>query len=151
MSEHFWKFTIQCPVCKKIVKCADGFETDDWTEVFAFSGRSIKNEIWKDSSKYYKCSNCDSKTEIDELYRLAYISTDSIDDIKKYLFRMIDYVVSRGGIYDHGWDPDILKAIERYSLLYPEDNELEELRRLYFYALHAPFLLPESKRRTRNE
>lgn len=148
MSEHFWTFAIECPICKKRVETADGYETDDWAEVFAFSGRSPKNEWSKDSSKYYKCNNCGSETEVDELYRLAYISTDSIDDIKKYLFRMIYYVVSRGSIYDHGWEPDLLKAIERYSLLYPEDSELVELRRLYFYALHAPFLLPEKYKKS---
>lgn len=147
MSERFWEFTIQCPICKKKVIGADGYETDDWTEVFAFSGHSSKNEQIKAASKYFQCSYCGEKTEIDELYRLAYISTKSINRIKEYLHRMVGYVATRGGIYDHYWDPDIEKAIERYSLLYPEDKELIELRETYFYALHAPYLLPEELRK----
>lgn len=143
MSEHFWEFTIQCPICKKNIKRADGYETDDWIEVFAFSGRSLRNEQFEEESKYFKCSYCGEKTEIDELYRLAYISIKSIEKIKEYLHRMVEYVTARGGLYDHYWDPDIEKAIERYSLLYPEDKELIQLRETYFYALHAPYLLSE--------
>ena len=29
MSDSFWHFKVQCPVCKKVEEMADGFETDD--------------------------------------------------------------------------------------------------------------------------
>ena len=45
MSDSFWHFNAQCPVCKKFEEMADGFETDDWTEVFTFSGCSDKNTL----------------------------------------------------------------------------------------------------------
>ena len=42
----------------------------------------------------------------------------------------------RGGLYDHFWDPDLLRAIERYSSLYPEDLELRNLYKMYLRILY---------------
>ena len=42
MSDPFFKYSIKCPNCGFISYNADGFETDDWVEVFVFSGYSSK-------------------------------------------------------------------------------------------------------------
>ena len=135
MSDSFWHFKVQCPVCKKVEEMADGFETDDWTEVFTFSGCSNKNTL-NGRMPRFKCQSCGTETDIDELYRLAYITTESIDNIKEYLFQAADTAKRRGGLYDHVWNPDLLRAIERYSSLYPEDLELRNLYKMYLRILY---------------
>jgi hypothetical protein len=84
----------------------------------------------------FKCQSCGTETDIDELYRLAYITTESIDNIKEYLFQAADTAKRQGGLYDHFWDPDLLRAIERYSSLYPEDLELRNLYKMYLHILY---------------
>lgn len=133
MSERFFEFTIRCPKCGAITNKADGFETDDWVEVFAFSGYSKRSARCYHE---YSCPYCNESTDIDSLYSGKFITPKSIDDVKKYLAEMLPYVYEHKGIYDHGWDPDVETAVQRYALLYPEDKELQSLKKLYFYAYH---------------
>jgi len=139
MSESFFHFKIRCPKCGYVNSSADGFETDDWVEVFVFSGYSDKS--YKLFYEDYKCPKCNEKFDRDMLYLQKYIETDEIERIKSYLSRMLEYVIERKGIYDHGWDPDVERAVVRYSYLYPQDMELANLRKLYSYAYHNPKML----------
>lgn len=139
MSDHFFKYSVKCPNCGFISHSADGFETDDWTEVFVFSGYSLK------SAEYgyhgYTCSNCHKTVDIDYLFTNKLVFPESIDSVKAYLFRMLPYVLRHKGIYDHGWDPDVETAVRRYAALFPEDRELKHLERLYYYAFNNPRML----------
>lgn len=139
MSEHNWEFTIECPFCGSIEQNADEFETDDWCEVFAFSGSSPKSH--KNAFQPYipdwTCRKCNRSVPIDALYRSAKIKTDSIEGIKKYLWGVLDPVIHGKYICDRG-DPDLEVAIHRYSLLYPHDSELQQLKRIYTYAVNNP-------------
>ena len=134
-----WHFQSRCPKCGYVNSSADGFETDDWVEVFVFSGYSDKS--YKLFYEDYKCPKCNEKFDRDMLYLQKYIETDEIERIKSYLSRMLEYVIERKGIYDHGWDPDVERAVVRYSYLYPQDMELANLRKLYSYAYHNPKML----------
>lgn len=139
MSNSFFKFSIKCPKCGFISHNADGFETDDWVEVFVFSGYSPQ------SAKYnyhgHICTNCQETLDIDSLFANRLIFPESIDNIKSYLFRMLPYVLDHKGIYDHGWDPDIETAVRRYASLFPNDLELSNLKHLYHLAFHNPRML----------
>jgi hypothetical protein len=84
------------------------------------------------------CEKCKRLTQRDELYRQVKIKTDSIESIKRYLWGMLDEVIENEGIYDHGWDPDLEIAIYRYSLLYPNDSELRQLKQIYTDAINNP-------------
>ena len=115
MSDSFFKFTVRCPKCGAIHAQADGFETDDWFEVFVFSGYSRK------SAKYgydpnYICPSCSEKTDIDFLYRGHFIEPESIEEIIEYLEMQIPTVVKDGGLYDHGWDPDFVFFIRKIRI-----------------------------------
>ena len=137
MSDSFFKFTVRCPKCGAIHAQADGFETDDWFEVFVFSGYSRK------SAKYgydpnYICPSCSEKTYIDFLYRGHFIEPESIEEIIEYLEMQIPTVVKDGGLYDHGWDPDFDVVLSRYCLLYPKNPDLARLKDLYYKAIHYP-------------
>lgn len=140
MSEHNWKFTIECPYCASMEQYADEFETDDWFEVFAFSGSSPKSHrnSYQPYNPNWTCRKCNRSIQIDELYRNAKIKTDSIDEIKKYLWKVLYTVITDKGICDHGWEPDLEVAVSRYSLLYPNDSELKQLKQIYAYAVNDP-------------
>lgn len=112
MSDSFFHFSVQCPKCNYVSNEADGFETDDWTEVFVSSGYSIKSAK-PNMYHEYICPNCKEITDIDKLYSEKCITVESIDSIKSYLIRMLEYVLEKEGIYDHGWDPDIETAVRR--------------------------------------
>lgn len=139
MSDSFFNYSIKCPDCGFVSHGADGFETDDWVEVFVFSGYSPKSA----GHNYHghTCANCHKTFDIDFLFANKLIFPESIDDIKSYLFRMLPYVLERKGIYDHGWDPDIETAIRRYASLFPDDIELSKLKYLYSLAFYNPWML----------
>ena len=136
MSERFFEYSMKCPNCGFISHSADGFETDDWVEVFVFSGYSPKSA----GNNYhgYTCPNCQKALDIDSLFLKKLVFPESIDQVKSYLFRMLPYVLERKGIYDHGWDPDVETAVQRYAALFPEDQELYRLNQLYYLAYHNP-------------
>lgn len=136
MSDSFFEFTLTCPHCGDVRRCADGFETDDWTEVFVFSGYSRTSA--KGAFREYTCPACGKETARDSLYAGKYIKPNDLERVKAYFDRMLEYVMERGGIYDHGWDPDIETAIRRYASLDPQDGQLQLLRKLYYYAYHDP-------------
>ncbi len=135
MSERFFQMTIACPHCNHKSTVADGYETDDWVEVFVFSGYTEKSANYNYSPDY-TCPSCSSKLNRDSLFTNKLISVESIDKVKAYLSRMLDYVIERGGIYDHGWKPDLDAVLSRYSSLYPEDRELLKLKDDYCAALY---------------
>lgn len=137
MSHRFFEFTIKCPKCGHIHLNADGFETDDWVEVFVFSGLSEKNAR-NNYKPYYKCPSCCEKTDIDSLYSGHFIKTECVDKVVNYLENQLPMVVELGRIYDHGWEPDLDMVLHRYSCLYPTDQRLEKLKKLYYYAVHDP-------------
>lgn len=137
MSDRFFNFTIRCPKCGAIHAMADGYETDDWFELFVFSGYSRKSAKFHYDPNY-TCSSCSEKTDIDSLYREHLIEPDSIEDIIKYLEKQIPSVVKYGGLYDHGWDPDLDIVLYRYCLLYPANQTLARLKDLYYKAVHHP-------------
>ena len=134
MSEQFFEFSICCPKCGAVTQMADGFETDDWVEVFVFSGYSQYSAKYSYSPETI-CPTCGAKNNTDSLYRDGRIKVD-ICRIKKYLSRMLDYVIKHGGIGDHGWSPDLDAVLYRYSLLYPDDAELAQLKSEYYLAIH---------------
>lgn len=136
MSDSFFEFTLTCPHCGDVGRRADGYETDDWTEVFVFSGYSPRSA--KGVYREYTCPACGREAERDALYAGGFIRPDDIDRIKAYFDRMLEYVMERKGIYDHGWDPDIETALRRYASLYPRDAQLQQLRKLYYFAYHDP-------------
>lgn len=135
MSDSFFEFALTCPHCGDVRRQADGFETDDWTEVFVFSGYSPKSAR---GYREYTCPACGRETARDTLYAGKYIQPDDIGRVKAYFDRMLEYVLEHKGIYDHGWDPDIETAIRRYASLCPRDEQLQQLHRLYHFALNAP-------------
>lgn len=139
MSSSFFEFSVKCPKCGFISNKSDGFETDDWVEVFVFSGYSRRSAKFKYQG--YICNNCQETLDVDFLYANGFIFPESIDNIKSYLFRMLPYVLEHQGIYDHGWDPDIETAVRRYASLFPNDPELSNLKDLYYLALHNPRML----------
>ncbi len=139
MSDPFFKYSIKCPNCGFISHGADGYETDDWTEVFVFSGYSSKSA--KFGYHGYTCTNCHATVDIDSLFVNKLVFPESIDGVKAYLFRMLPYVLDRKGIYDHGWDPDVETAVKRYAALCPEDRDLIHLKWLYYLAFHNPRML----------
>lgn len=136
MSDFFFNYTIKCPKCGFISHGADGCETDDWVEVFVFSGYSPKSA--KDNYHGYTCTNCHETIDIDSLFVNKLVFPESIDRIKSYLFRMLPYVLENKGIYDHGWDPDVETTVRRYSSLYPEDADFTYLNQLYSLVYHDP-------------
>lgn len=136
MSDSFFRYSIKCPNCGFISHGADGFETDDWVEVFVFSGYSPQSA--GHNYRGHTCTNCHKTIDIDSLFVNRFIIPESIDDIKSYLFRMLPYVLEHKGIYDHGWDPDVETAVQRYSSLFPDDPELSNLKYLYYLAFHNP-------------
>lgn len=136
MSESFFEYSIKCPNCGFISHGADGFETDDWVEVFVFSGYSPKSA--RNNYHGYTCTNCHKTIDIDSMFMNRLVFPESINSIKSYLFRMLPYVLERKGISDHGWDPDVETAVRRYASLFPEDQELASLNRLYFLVYHYP-------------
>ncbi len=139
MSDSFFRYTIKCPGCGFISHGADGFETDDWVEVFVFSGYSPQSARYNYHG--HTCTNCHKTFDIDSLFVNRFIIPESIDDIKSYLFRMLPYVLEHKGIYDHGWDPDVETAVQRYASLFPDDLELSNLKHLYYLAFHDPRML----------
>ena len=54
---------------------------------------------------------------------------------------MLSYVLDHKGIFDHGWDPDVETAVKRYAALFPEDQELSYLKRLYYLVFYNPRML----------
>lgn len=86
----------------------------------------------------WTCRACKHSVSRDELFRNGNIKTESIERIKTYLWRNLTYVISGEELWDHGWEPDLETAIYRYSLLYPDDAELKELKQLYSYAVNDP-------------
>ena len=139
MSDSFFEYSIKCPNCGFVSHSADGFETDDWVEVFVFSGYSSKSA--KNGYHGYTCTNCHATVDIDSLFANGLVFPEKIDRVKAYLFRMLPYVLDRKGIYDHGWDPDVETAVRRYAALFPEDQELNNLKRLYYLVFHNPRML----------
>lgn len=137
MSESFFKFIIRCPKCGDKQFNADGFETDDWSEVFVFSGYS-RNSAGFHYNSYYTCPSCSEKTEIDFLYQGHFIEPESIERVIEYLEDQLPNVVEKGRIYNHGWSPDLDIVLYRYCLLYPANRRLEKLKDLYFNAIHNP-------------
>lgn len=137
MSEFFFYYDVECPRCHHIETSADGCETDDWTEVFVFSGYSPRSAHMANYHGY-TCPECKAVTDIDELFTYQHIYVHDIDKVKAYLTRMLEYVIDRKGIYDHGWDPDVEVAVNRYARLYPQDPEMQRLVQLYGYAFHDP-------------
>lgn len=136
MSEWIFEFRIVCPFCGEVANMADGYETDDWAEVFVFSGYSQKSaNAFLPYDSRYTCPACRKSIERDELYRGGHITDDSIDRVKAYFVRMYDHVAKRGRIYDHGWSPDLSTVLLRYSLLHPEDEELTAIRQKYLSIL----------------
>lgn len=135
MSEHFFSFTIKCPKCGNIQNDYDGFETDDWTEVFVSSGYSEKSAHLKYDPDY-TCPVCNARINRDSLYREKLIEVESIDRLISYLEYILPYVIENGGIYDHGWEPDLDTVFRRYCLLYPENTQLTKLQFLYYNAIH---------------
>ncbi len=136
MSEFFFPFKITCPQCGNVERSSDGCETDDWTEVFLFSGYSRKSAGSYDP--YYTCRACSAKTDRDKLYRDKLIEVESIERVKAYLSRMLSSVIMNGeeALGDHGWQPDLDTVLNRYSLLFPDDGELQKIKEDYFLALH---------------
>lgn len=136
MSDGFFKYSVKCPKCGFISHSADGFETDDWVEVFVFSGYSTKSASYHYHG--FTCTNCHETVDIDSLFVNRLVFPESIDRVKSYLFRMLPYVLERKGIYDHGWNPDVETAVRRYAALFPEDQELCRLNQLYYLVYHNP-------------
>ena len=66
MSDSFFEYSIKCPNCGFVSHSADGFETDDWVEVFVFSGYSSKSA--KNGYHGYTCTNCHATVDIDSLF-----------------------------------------------------------------------------------
>ena len=130
MSQRFFEFKIECPFCGEVENRADGYETDDWTEVFVFSGYSQKSAKFM-YNENYTCHKCQNSLPIDSLYERGCVKDAPIDRIKAYLNRMYDHVRERGGIRDHGWEPDLLTALRRYESLYPDDEELSQIAQKY--------------------
>ena len=128
MSDSIFDFTLTCPHCAKTTRMADGFETDDWTEVFVFSGTGPFQK--------HTCAHCGQATSIDELYARGFVAPDHPERITAYFDRMLGYVLEHGGIYDHGWDPDVETALRRYASLDSRNGQLQRLRKLYYYAFH---------------
>lgn len=136
MSTHHFRFNIECPQCKNIIENADGFDTDDWVEVFPFSGYSPKS-VDSGYNPYYICPNCGMKIDRDSLYRNKYIKMiDDFNEVKDYLEYLLDDVIKEGYIYDHGWSPDFEAVVNRYASLFPADREMMQIRRNYIDALH---------------
>lgn len=137
MSETFFHFTVECPHCHCLEERADGWETDDWTEVFVFSGKSPRSAR-PGSYEGFRCSKCGRVTDIDELYDKKLVRVESIERVKAYLFGMVNDVIERPGLPYLRWEPDIETAIRRYAALYPDDPEWIKLKMIYRLALHAP-------------
>ena len=143
MSDSFWRLKIKCLNCGEITEKADGFSTDDWTEVFVFSGYSI-NSSSNDKNTFsnsFTCTFCGSKNDIDELYWNKNVCVESIDEIEDYLERNLETVIERNGLYDHLWNPDLQTAIKRYMILYTNRDRLKRIYYDYYDALNNPKLL----------
>ena len=129
-------FLMECPRCGKIIHGADGYETDDWTEVFVFSGLSPQNVRYRWDGP--SCPKCHQFIDINMAFNNRLFFPTSIDRVKEYLLRMLPYVFEHRGIYDHGWDPDVETAVNRYASLYPDDHQFQHIKHLYYCAFHNP-------------
>ena len=140
MSSSFFNFKIRCQKCGFVKEMADGFETDDWCEVFVFSGRSQKNFklAAMEYDQYYTCPSCFEKIDTNYLYKEQLIELNDVEMLISYLERMLPYIIKdgQGFLNDHGWEPDLDVVLYRYCLLYPQNQKLAELKQLYYKAIH---------------
>lgn len=131
MSQWFFEFDIICPHCGNVSHSADGFATDDWTEWFAFSGYSEKSAKGT-YNPYYQCPECGAKEKKDCLYRNGNIKTKEIDRIKSSLKEALgNFIDDKYWYCDHGWQPDLEAVVYRYGMLFPQDSEMQQIKREY--------------------
>ena len=135
MSQHFFQFTVRCPACGNTENRADCFSTADWAEVFVFSGYSEKS-AGKSYDPDYTCPACGKKTDRTALYRNRDIVFASEDKLVDYLDSMLGSVIRDGGLWDHGWEPDLDAVLYRYCLLFPQNRRLAEMKGLFYRAVH---------------
>ena len=137
VSTGFFYFDIECPQCHHVVTRADGYETDDWTELFVFSGYSPRS-AYENSYHGYTCPKCSAVTDIDDLFTYQHIHVHDTDAMKVCLTNMLEDVIDKRSFYDHYWEPDVETAVNRYIRLYPQDPEMRRLAQLYCYAFYDP-------------
>lgn len=123
MSDASLAFKVICPICNKERIYYDCYDTDNWVDIFCWSGNRHFSHI---------CQGCSQEITGDELYRkkLIVLPDETLRSYKAHFCsKDFKWLLDPKYYWDNG-TPDTYLVVERLCSLFPDDEDFRSAYRL---------------------